>query len=173
MKHEAWRLMPVAAISTSIYATTYFSTEQAQLAIFPGAQMTQAFVTLTDAQRAEIERRTGVNVRSPEVHAWKVAGGGWFIVDQVLGKHKFITYAVGLNADGSVKQIEIMDYKESYGYEVRNAAWRNQFTAKTAAAPLKLDQDIKNISGATLSSKHVTDGVKRLLATYEVALRGR
>jgi Na+-translocating ferredoxin:NAD+ oxidoreductase RnfG subunit len=42
---------------------------------------------------------------------------------------------------------------------------------KTSQSPLKLDRDIKNISGATLSCRHVTDGVKRLLAFYEVALK--
>jgi len=37
----------------------------------------------------------------------------------------------------------------------------------------KLGSDIKNISGATLSSKHITDGVKRVLAMYELALKGK
>ena len=64
-----------------------------------------------------------------------------------------------------------MQYHESYGYQVRNPEWRKQFVGKTSAAPLKLDQDIKNISGATLSTKHIADGVKRVLATYDVALK--
>ncbi|HEY7168745.1 MAG TPA: FMN-binding protein [Candidatus Binatia bacterium] len=162
---------PVAAISVPAYAATYFTVEQAQQAIFPGEKLTQAFVTLTDQQAREIERRSGANVRHKEVKVWKAGGGGYFIVDEVVGKHEFITYAVGLNADGSVKQIEVMEYKESYGYEIRNPAWRQQFVGKTSAAPLKLTEDIKNISGATLSCKHVTDGVKRLLATYEIAIK--
>ena len=74
------------------------------------------------------------------------------------------------NAIGAVLGVEIMDYRETYGYEVRDAKWRQQFTGKTAAAPLKLDADIKNISGATLSSRHITDGVKRLLATHAITL---
>ncbi len=44
-------------------------------------------------------------------------------------------------------------------------------SAKSAASPLQLNGDIKNISGATLSSKHVTDGVKRVLQMYEATLR--
>jgi Na+-transporting NADH:ubiquinone oxidoreductase subunit NqrC len=64
-----------------------------------------------------------------------------------------------------------MDYRESYGYEIRNIEWRNQFVGKTAADPLKLGRDIHIISGATLSSRHIADGVKRLLATYEVAFK--
>jgi Na+-translocating ferredoxin:NAD+ oxidoreductase RnfG subunit len=100
-----------------------------------------------------------------------VSGGGWFIVDEVVGKHEFITYAVGLNANGSVKQIEVMDYRETYGGEIRNENWRTQFVGKTSQSQLKLDKDIKNISGATLSCRHITDGVKRLLAFYEIALK--
>lgn len=171
MKHSQWLWLPVAAVSTSIYATTYFTTEQAQQAIFPGEKLLPAFVTLTDEQAERLDKMTDVNVRHKEIKAWKASGGGWFILDEVVGKHEFITYAIGLNADGSVKQIEIVDYRESYGHEVRNPAWRKQFVGKTAADPLKLTQDIRNISGATLSCRHVTDGVKRVLATYVVALK--
>ena len=171
MKLDQWVWLPVAAISTSVYATTYFSTEEAQQAIFPGEKLTPAFFTLSDAQAKKIEDTTDVNVRHKDIKAWKASGGGWFFLDEVVGKHEFITYAVGLHADGSVKQIEIVDYRESYGYEVRNPDWRRQFIGKTAAAPLKLEQDIHNISGATLSARHVTDGVKRVLATYAIAFK--
>ena len=171
MRASPWVWAPVAAISTSVFATTYFTVEQAQQALFPGAKLATAPVTLTDEQKREIERRSDANVRGREIRAWRVEGGGWFIVDEVVGKHEFITYAVALGADGTVRGIEVMDYRESYGYEIRNPAWRAQFTGKTAADPVKLDRDIRNISGATLSCKHIADGVKRLLATYEVALK--
>jgi len=169
--HNRWLCLPIAAVSVCAYAHTYLTVEQAQQAIFPGTKLTPAFLTLTDAQQAAIEKKSDVRVRQKDVRVWKVAGGGYFFVDEVLGKHEFITYAVGLNADGSARQIEIMDYRESYGYEVRNADWRRQFAGKTAAAPLRLDQDIKNISGATLSSRHIADGVRRILVTYDVALK--
>jgi Na+-translocating ferredoxin:NAD+ oxidoreductase RnfG subunit len=105
------------------------------------------------------------------VKAWKVEGGGVFVLDEVVGKHEFITYAVGINEDGRVAGVEIVDYRESYGYEVRNAEWRAQFIGKSTADPLLLTHDVRNVSGATLSCKHVTDGVKRVLATYAVALK--
>jgi uncharacterized protein with FMN-binding domain len=146
MRNDQWVWLPVAAISaplvaTSAHAATYLSVEQAQHAIFPGASFTSA-------------GQSGV---------WKTASGDYFVVDKVVGKHEYITYAVGITAKGTVKQIEIMVYNESYGYEVRDAAWRAQFVGKSASSPLQLNVDIKNISGATLSSKHVTDGVKRVL----------
>ena len=36
--------------------------------------------------------------------------------------------------------------------------------------PVRLDTDIRNVSGATLSCRHVTDGIRRLLLLHERAL---
>jgi Na+-translocating ferredoxin:NAD+ oxidoreductase RnfG subunit len=168
---STWVCLPLAAITTSAFATTYLSVEQAQQAIFPGATFTEAFLNLTEAQKQQIEQKAGVPVVRRDLKAWRVSSGGVFMVDEVIGKHDFITYAVGFTPDGAVKQVEILDYRESYGYEVRNPNWRRQFVGKTTADPLKIDQDIRNISGATLSSRHVTEGVRRLAATYVVAFK--
>ena len=172
---SSWKtyVLPAAVALTvpaPSFAATYVTLEQAQKLIFPGAAFTPAAVALTPEQRKAIEKASDLRLRTdPKV--WRVAGGGWFIVDEVLGKHEFITYAVGLDAGGAVKQVEIMEYRESYGGEVRDAKWRAQFTGKTAQAPLRLDQDIRNISGATLSSRHVTEGVRRILALHAIALK--
>ena len=171
----SWLAVPgiVLAVDGVAYAQVYLTVEQAQQAIFPGETFSEMPLTLTDQQRAEIKKMCGVNVRHATLPVWRTSAGGFFIVDDVLGKHEFITYAIGLHADGTVKQIEIMEYRETYGDQIRNAPWRQQFVGKTSHAPLKLDQDIKNISGATLSCRHVTDGVKRVLTTYELYLQHR
>ena len=169
----AFIALPISAlVAPSTFAVQYLTIDQAQRAIFPGKSFSLAPVKLTTAQRKAIEQASGVRVLHDEQQVWRVSGGGWFIVDEVVGKHEFITYAVGLNANGSVKQIEVMDYRETYGGQIRDENWRAQFVGKTSQSPLKLDKDIKNISGATLSCRHITDGVKRLLALYEVALKG-
>jgi len=152
MRWTPFLVVPAAFVQmVPAKATVYFSTEQVQRAIFPGASFTSA-------------GRTGV---------WRTSNGGYLVIDRAVGKHEYITYAVGINPNGTVKQIEIMEYNESYGYEVRNAAWRAQFAGKSAGSTLQLDADIKNISGATLSCKHITDGVKRVLRMYESSLKGR
>lgn len=166
-------LLPLASLLTApaaAYATTYLTTEQAQALMFPGAQLTPDFRTLTDAQAAAIRKDSGVDVLSKDLKAWRVSTGGWFILDRVVGKHEFITFALALDASGAVKDVEIVDYRESYGDQVRGQAWRAQFLGKQHGAPVKLGQDIRNISGATLSSKHITDGVRRLLSTWALVL---
>lgn len=173
MKHS-FVLLPAAAASVVCTvpagATVYLSLAEAQRILFPGASLTPLTVTLTSDQVAAIEAESGVNVRSRHVRAWKASSGGWLIVDEVLGKHEFIPIAVAIDRSGAVRGIEILEYRESYGDGVRDAGWRAQFTGKRRGAALRLGEDIRNISGATLSSRHVTDGVKRLLSTHAVAL---
>jgi Na+-transporting NADH:ubiquinone oxidoreductase subunit C len=164
-----WLIPPAIVLSAGgAYAETYLSVEEAQRVLFPSERLTPSDVMLTPAQVKAIEKASGISVRVKQVRAWRSSDGGAFFVDQVLGKHEYITWALGVNGDGSVRGIEILEYRETYGGEVRNARWRAQFVGKKNSDALKLDRDIKNISGATLSCRHITDGVKRLLATYDV-----
>jgi hypothetical protein len=165
-------LIPAAAlvISAPAHATVYLTVEQAQALMFPGETLAPDFRDLSDAQISKIEDVSDADVLSKRLKVWRAPSGGWFIADEVVGKHDFIPIALGLDSQGAVKDIEILEYRESYGSEVRNPKWRAQFTDKTNASTLKLTENIQNISGATLSSKHITDGVRRLLATYAIVL---
>jgi len=170
-------IVPVAIAAVApapAHATVYLSVEEAAHAMFPGAKMVEKSISFTDAQRKAIAGASRASVPRTQ-RVWEARNGnaraGWFIVDRVLGKHEYITYAVALTADGAVKRIEILEYRETYGGEVRNAGWRQQFVGKRFGSQLKLGGDIKNISGATLSSRHITDGVRRILATWQLVLR--
>jgi len=149
-------------------AAVYLSTAEAQAAILPGVALERSAVRLTDAQRERIEGRSGMRVRRAELELWRGADGQIFFVDRVLGKHEEITYAAGIGRDGRIVGVEILEYRETYGGEIRRAEWREQFTGKGLEDPLRLGADVENISGATLSCRHVTDGVRRLLATRAV-----
>lgn len=153
------------------YATVYLSVEQAQARLFPGATFQAAPVTLTEEQVKVIEHASGVHVLSKQLKAWRVSSGGWFIADEVVGKHEYIPFALGLDAHGAVKGIEILEYREAYGDQIRNPEWQEQFLGRDGSVKLQLGKNIRNISGATLSSKHITDGVERLLVTYELVLK--
>lgn len=166
----------IGAASPHCLAAQYMSLEQAQALIFAQAQeFVPAPVTLTPDQIERIERQSGVHVRAPQQQVWQARAAGkllgWFIVDQVVGKHELITYALGINVDGTVRQFQVIEYREQYGYQVRELKWRDQFVGKTVSDPLEVGTDILNISGATLSCRHVTDGIKRLLAFHQVVLR--
>lgn len=171
---SALAMLPLAAcvVPTLAHARINVGTEEAQQRLFPGQKLTPSPVFLSDVQRDKMRELSSVREPFKSERVWRSSDGGWFIIDEVLGKHEMVKYALAILPNGSVKGIEIMAYVESYGYEVADAAWRAQFAGKTSASPLKLKQDIPNLSGATLSCKHLTDGVKRLMVMYELALKG-
>jgi len=152
-------------------AKIYLSVEQAQKILMPNKQLSKMPIIITDDLQEKM--RTASSIRHPFQgdRIWKANDGGWFIVDEVVGKHEMITYAVGLSPSGNITGIEILEYVESYGYEVAEAQWRKQFVGKNANDPIKLNQDIQNIGGATLSCKHISDGVKRVVVLYDLALK--
>ena len=169
-----------AAIGVTVplpsYAVQYLTVPAAQKLCFPDCdQFAVAHVKFTSAQMKAIEALSGEKqlLRGQEI--WRALQDGklqgFFIVDYVIGKHLVIDYAVALSPEGTVKQIEILNYRESYGGEIRNPDWRKQFVGKTPRSHFALNNGIANISGATLSSRHITDGVRRVLATYEVCLK--
>ena len=144
----------VLTVAAPAYAVQYLSVAQAQKAAFPSA---------THFAEAEGGR------------AWRAEAGGKLlglvVVDHVIGKHLYIDYAVALAPGGRVQRVEILAYRESYGGEIRSPSWLAQFVGKTSGSALKVGSDIRNISGATLSCAHVTEGVKRIVAAYGSRVR--
>ncbi len=168
---------PVALLAAApAYGVQYLSVPEAQRLCFANCdQFVPSHIRFTPEQVKGIEALSGQKVQLRGQQVWKAIQGGklqgYFIIDYVIGKHLVIDYAVALSADGAVRDVEILEYRESYGGEIRNASWRKQFLGKTSRSSLKLNEDINNISGATLSSRHVTEGVKRVLSTYEVCIK--
>jgi hypothetical protein len=163
----------LAALPAAAFAVDYLSAEQAAQAMFPDADRFEQRDLSLDAAQLQQLAAAGVPARSarwPLRLAWQ--GNtllGAMVVDAVVGKFELISYAVGLGADGRVRQVEILSYRESHGHEIRLPAWRRQFVGKGVAAPLRVGDDIANISGATLSCVHVTDGVRRIVAVVDLA----
>ena len=152
------------------WATQYMSVDEAQRSAFAEAD---AFLPLPPPDAATAAT-LGAPGWSPQIFQARAGERllGWFFVDRVIGKSELITYALAIDEHGAVRSLEVLDYRETHGSEVRLAGWRRQFVGKTAAEPVQLDRDIKGISGATLSCRHVTEGVHRLLQLHEHMLRG-
>lgn len=169
-------LLPLAALPASTFAADYLSLEQAQKLMFADADhFSVRDALLEPALVARVQGRASTALASGHLR-YRLASRngvvlGAVVVDEVIGKYEHITYALALDAAGTVKQIEILSYRESHGQEVRLPAWRKQFAGKTALAPLRLGEDIANISGATLSCAHLTDGVRRLVTVFEALRR--
>jgi Na+-translocating ferredoxin:NAD+ oxidoreductase RnfG subunit len=89
------------------------------------------------------------------------------VVQETIGKHRPITYIVGVSPEGKVFDVEIMVYRESRGNEVRRKRFNAQYEGKTADDPIRINKDIINITGATMSVRSVSAGVKRALVLVD------
>ncbi len=164
--------LPIAVVR----AADYMDVDQAQKLVFPDADAFQELVV----QQSPAQLQAILNVAGPQpphgtIRIWTATRGGvvigHFFVDEVIGRQSLITYALGIDAAGAIRDLEIIAYRESHGGEVRNPGWRGQFVHRSQLEQLQFRSDIKNISGATLSSEHVTQGVRWLMAIWQAALR--
>jgi len=158
-----------------VVAAEYLSLEAAQKAIFPQAdQFILMALSLTPEQRAQVEQLAGPQPPHRSLNAWKAMSAGkllgYVFVDEVIGKEQFITYAIGIDAGGNLGALEVLAYRESHGQEIRDTAWRHQFSGRRGVDELNFNTDIKNIAGATLSCEHVTEGVRWIEALWQVTL---
>jgi hypothetical protein len=172
--------MALAALTAApvqiVVATEYLSVEGAQKALFPQAdRFSELVLSLSAAQRAQVATLAGPQPPHRSLRAWKAMRGGelvgYVFVDEVIGREDFITYAAGIDAAGHLSALEVLAYRESHGGEIRSEAWRRQFAGRQELGQLHVQTDIKNIAGATLSCEHVTEGVRWLVALWQVALR--
>jgi hypothetical protein len=159
-----------------VIAADYLSVGDAQRALFPQADaFREVALSLSPAQHAKVAALAGAQPPHRSLRAFKALKGvellGYVFVDEVIGKEDFITYAAAIDGAGRLGPLEVLSYRESHGGEIRNEAWRRQFAGRAELSQLQVQTDIKNIAGATLSCEHVTQGVRWLLALWQVALR--
>jgi Na+-translocating ferredoxin:NAD+ oxidoreductase RnfG subunit len=133
--------------------------------VFPGTEEIHTFtMSLSQADLDSLHQvlrqqwpRDSIVILIPEGRS------GFAVIDNVKGKDQLITYILSITGGMVVLDLEILAYREPYGGEIRNASWRNQFRGKTTGDRIRVGRDIKNITGATISVRAVTEGVKRIL----------
>lgn len=173
MNSKYWTLLtPLAAVMPA-YSADYLSESEAQKILFPDAdEFIKKNIKLSEDQLSKIHDLAGVKqrIKAPHIIFAKKKGKalGIFFIDDVVGKHEFITYAAGVDQEGKILGIEILIYRETHGSQIKQESWRKNFKGKTISDYFKLDKDVPNITGATLSCRNVLDGVKRLLALQKV-----
>jgi len=159
-----------------VIAAEYLSIEQAQKSLFAQAdRFSEVILALGPEQKQRVAALAGAQPPHRSLRAWKALRGsellGYVFVDEVVGRQDFITYAAAIDAAGKLGTLEVLAYRESHGGEIRNEAWRRQFAGRQGLEQVRFRTDIKNIAGASLSCEHVTQGVRWLVALWDVALR--
>jgi hypothetical protein len=166
-------------LSGPVFAAVFMEAEQAQKLLLPNADAFQALaLTLDEAKLSAIAKASDARVpKNFNPRIWRAMQTdkpvGWVIADRVIGKYDLIDYAAGFDAQGASLGMEVLAYRESHGSEIKQTAWRKQFIGKKGPDTMRFADDIRNISGATLSCQHVTEGMQRLSALVSLLVAGK
>lgn len=169
-------LIVVVTLSISVSAQVLLTVEEAPKAVFPEAD---TFERREIPSTPELRNKAQQLIGRAKPSIWepfyitfiaKQKGEtiGYAIICEEIGKYRPITFIVGVTPDGSVKDVAIMMYRESHGSEVRYRGFLRQFRNKSLKDPIRQYKDIKNISGATLSVRALSVGVRKALAIIQV-----
>ena len=127
---------------------------------------------LTPEQKKKVESELGDKLSKNDWNFYiartKGRVDGYALIDSEVGKTEPITFLTAITPQGEVKEVEVLVYREPIGSEVHDKKFVKQYQGKKISAPLRVGQDIQNISGATMSARAVTHGVKRALSLWTI-----
>ena len=154
------------------HAEVFMSEEDAVKTVLPKSQrVRKEVIRLTQEKKELIEQQIGW--KFPE-NAFELYIGetgdkvdGYAMIHNTIGKHKHMTYMVGVDAKGACSDVELLVFREARGSDVGKKRFNAQYEGKTVSDPIRIHKDIINISGATMSVRSISAGVKRVLVLVD------
>ena len=147
------------ALTANAQEGNFLAEGEAAKAVFPAAdKVERRSVAATPALRDRVRERLGSVVPSMWEDTWVVFTAsehekplGEAVIVEEIGKHRPITFVVGVRPDGTIEDVAVMAYREAYGGEIHSKRFLSQYDGKSAGDDLRPYKGIKNVAGATLS----------------------
>lgn len=154
------------------HAEVFMNEEEAVKLMLPKSQrIRRELIRLTQEKKELIEERIGWKFpeESFEVYIGETGDkvDGYALLHNTIGKHRHMTYMVGVDGEGHCTNVELLVFREAKGSEVGKKRFNSQYEGKTVSDPIRINKDIINISGATMSVRSISAGVKRVLVLVD------
>ena len=144
--------------------------DQALAQAFPGARIERRAFVLTDAQVKALESRAKVRAGTRLVTAylgWRrdtLAGTAFF--DSRTVRTMPAVFLIVVAPDSTVARVDVLAFHEPPEYQPP-ARWLAMFGRRRLDQELWPDRGIRNLSGASLSTRAVTEATRLALACWE------
>ena len=129
-------------------------------------------VIVTDSLRAHLESTLHRGVRDSVYIVYEVFKDGFqsglAIVTEEKGKYRPITFMAGISPALRVVDVRVLVYRESRGGQVQRSRFLRQYRGKKPGSPIRINRDIINITGATVSVHALNAGVRKCLAVAAI-----
>lgn len=139
-------------LSAAAFAELDLPAEEAMRDIFPGFK------------EYKLETR---NLDSQQLKVFTVIRGdktaGWSVLIEEMGKVRPVTFLVGIDREGKVLAVYVLEYRDMFGSEIKRRSFLKQFKGKSIDDPITVGRDIDAVTGATISSGAAAAAVKKSL----------
>jgi hypothetical protein len=154
------------------HAEVFMTEEDAVKIMLPKSErIRNEVIRLSQEKKDAIEKRIGWKFPEESFDVYIGETGdkidGYAMVHNTIGKHKHMTYMVGVDNRGACTDVELLVFREAKGSEVGRKRFNAQYEGKTVSDPIRINKDIINISGATMSVRSISAGVKRVLVLVD------
>lgn len=163
----------------SFQLQTYLTEEQALALVLSECDeiVTDEFI-MTPEEKRGLEKQLARRLYEDgfRVYIGKSEGviQGYAIITEEVGKFHPFTFIVGVKPNGKINNVAVLVYRESRGGDVARKRFLYQFIGKSIKNPIRLNKDIINITGATMSVQCMCAGVRKVLAViHEYYLSGK
>lgn len=162
-------------ISVNLSAEVYYTREEALRAVFPDAEkIEEKTLSLSKEQKEKVRILLGRSkVYNDFTYNEAVRDNqtiGYAVISDAMGKRMHFTYMVVVSPKGSIEMVKILEYKELFGRRIKEEGFLNKFREKTINSPLRINVDIDAVTGATISSKSLIEGVKKTLIYLSIVV---
>jgi hypothetical protein len=166
--------MTCLVLSGGAQATVYYSKDEAfELAFGQGAEVEPQALFLTDEQAEKIEKMAQVKLDSKlfTLHVGKRGGHvlGYAAIESHNVRTQPETVLIVLSPAGELVRVEMLAFHEPPEYQPP-ARWFERLYRRPLGE-LRLNQGVDGISGATLSSRASLNGIRKVLAIYQVVIK--
>jgi hypothetical protein len=156
------------------FSQVFMKQEEALRLTFPQAdKIERRTLFLTNEQVTEIQKLARSKLESKIVIYYRATQPGRILncafFETTIVRTKPATVMVVINPDSSLRLVKILSFYEPQDY-LPGSRWFALFQNRFLTDGLWPSRDIHHISGATLSVQAITLTVRRLLATYVVAI---
>ncbi len=154
-------------------AAVYMSQPQALAEAFPGARIERRAVALSAVQAQAVEARARARLSSRLVAAYLAWRGdtlvGTAFFDARIVRTMPGVFMIVVAPDSTVGRVDVLAFHEPPDYRPP-ARWLGLTARRRLDERLWPGRDLRNLSGATLSARAVTESVRTALALYEVVV---
>ena len=166
-----WLMTPQAVLGTVFYAKD----EALHIAFSDGVEVGEKTVVLSSDQREAIERISQAKVSSGLFHFFEGKRNGevvgYAVIDSRVMRTNLAVYMVVLSKTLAVEKVVLLAFNEPSEYQPTDA-WLKRLEGNQPIEEIAPGQGVPPIAGSTLTVHGLSDGVRVVRASFEVALKG-